>query len=269
MTYKSAIKILTMLGVLFGWLASIARADTLDDIRKKGSITIGVRADRPPFGFRDSEGHLIGLEVDLANDIAKRIGVTAKFDTVVPSNRLQYIEQSKIDLMVATMTVDDERKAAVGVIEPYYYASGVAVLAAKNANIKSSADLKDKMICAMLGAFYINDVHKLTGKDVLTFKTVPLAEKALREGQCVGFAYDDVTLIYQKNADEKWKDFDIIRLDNAVIPWGVAVKLEEKNTAFGKLVSETVTTWHKQGTLVELEKKWLGQNTEWLLQQRK
>lgn len=269
MTYKSAIKILVMLGAILGWLTSIARADTLDDIRKKGSIIIGVRADRPPFGFRDPAGHLVGMEFDLANDIAKRIGVNAKFDTVGPSNRLQYLEQSKIDLMIATMAVNDERKAAVGVIEPYYYASGVAALSANSANIKSSADLKDKTICAILGAIYINDVQKLAGKETLTFKTVPLAEKALQEGKCVGFVYDDVTLIYKKKSDEKWKDFTVVQLDNTPMPWGMAVKLEEKDTAFGKLLSEAITDWHKQGTLVELEKKWLGQNTEWLLHQKK
>lgn len=267
MTCKTAIKLLVVAVAATGWLANVARADTLEDIKKKGTLVVGVKADYPPYGFRDPSGEIVGMEVDLANDVAKRLGVKLQLEPVVASNRMQYVQQGKTDLMIATMSVNEERKKAVGVVEPYYYAAGVAILAVKAANIKSSADLKDKPVCAIQGSFYNNDVQKMTGRDLVAFKGVAENEQALLNGQCAGFVYDDVLLIYKKKSDEKWKDYEVVQLDITPLPWGAAVKSEEKDTAWGKFMSDTVADWHKKGTLLEAEKKWLGQNTKWLLDQ--
>jgi polar amino acid transport system substrate-binding protein len=268
MTYKSAVKILVMAAAMFGWLTGLAQADTLEDIKKKGTLVVGVKADYPPYGTRDPSGEIVGMEIDMAKDVATRLGVKVQLEPVVASNRMQFLQQGKIDLMIATMSVNDERKKAVGIVEPYYYAGGVALLAAKSANIKTGADLKGKPVCAIQGSYYNNDIQsKMTQTDLVAFKGVPENEQALLNGQCVGFAYDDVLLIYKKKADaEKWKDFEVVKLTEITpLPWGLAVKTEDKDSAWGKFMSEAVTDWHKKGTLVEWEKKWLGENTQWLV----
>jgi polar amino acid transport system substrate-binding protein len=268
MTYKSAVKIVLMAAAMLGWLTGLARADALEDIKKKGTLVVGVKADYPPYGFRNPAGEIVGMEPDMAKEVADKLGVKLQLEPVVASNRMQFLQQGKTDLMIATMSVNDERKKAVGVVEPYYYAGGVALLAAKSANIKISADLKGKPVCAIQGSYYNNDIQsKMTGIDLVAFKGVPENEQALTNGQCVGFAYDDVLLIYKKKADaEKWKDFEVVKLtDITPLPWGLAVKTEDKDAPWGKFMSDMVTDWHKKGTLVALEKKWLGENTQWLL----
>ncbi len=266
MTYKSAVKILVMAAAMVGWLTGVARADALEDIKKKGTLVVGVKADYPPYGFRDPSGQIVGMEPDMAKLVADKLGVKVQLEPVVASNRMQFLQQGKTDLMIATMSVNDERKKAVGIIEPYYYASGVALLAAKSANIKSGADLKGKPVCAIQGSFYNTEIQsKMTMTDLVAFKGVPENEQALLNGQCVGFAYDDVLLIYKKKADaDKWKDFEVVQLDIAPLPWGLAVKSEDKDGPWGKFMSEMVADWLKSGKLLELEKKWLGQNTKWL-----
>jgi polar amino acid transport system substrate-binding protein len=266
MTYKSALKILVMAAAMLGWLTGLAQADTLEDIKKKGTLVVGVKADYPPYGSRDPSGKIVGMEIDMAQQVADKLGVKLQLEPVVASNRMQFLQQGKIDLMIATMSVNDERKKAVGIVEPYYYAGGVALLAAKSAKIKTGADLKGKPVCAIQGAYYNAEIQsKMTGIDLIAFKGVPENEQALLNGQCVGFAYDDVLLIYKKKTDEKWKDFEVVKLDITPLPWGLAVKSEDKDTAWGKFMSDMVTDWHKKGTLVELEKKWLSENTQWLL----
>jgi polar amino acid transport system substrate-binding protein len=267
MTYKSAVKIVVMAAAMLGWLTGLARADTLDDIKKRGTLVVGVKADYPPYGFRDPSGEIVGMEIDMAKDVAQRLGVKVQLEPVVASNRMQFLQQGKTDLMIATMSVNDERKKAVGIVEPYYYAGGVALLAAKSAKIKTGADLKGKPVCAIQGSYYNNEIQsKMTGIDLVAFKGVPENEQALTNGQCVGFAYDDVLLIYKKKADAaKWADFEVVKLEITPLPWGLAVKTEDKDAPWGKFMSDTVTDWHKKGTLVELEKKWLGESTQWLL----
>ncbi|MGD9828361.1 MAG: transporter substrate-binding domain-containing protein [Hyphomicrobiaceae bacterium] len=243
-----------------------AKADAMADIKKKGTLVVGVKADYPPWGMRDSSGKIVGMEPDMAADVAKRLGVKLQLVPVVSSNRMQFLQQGKIDLMIATMSDTAARRKVVGTVDPVYYASGVALLAHKKAKIKSEADLKGKPVCALQGAFYNNEMQsKYTGRDLVAFKGVPEAEQALLDGRCVGFVYDDVVLIYKKNSEKKWADFEVVALNQfKVVPWGLAVKLDELNGAWGKFMSATLKDWLKSGTLLALEKKWVGSNTEWL-----
>src|ERR1700726_2997550 len=104
-------------------------AQTLDKVKQRGVLVVGTKADYKPFGFRDPGGAIVGFEPDLAKDVADRLGVRLTREPVVSANRMQFLQQGKIDLMIATMNVTDERKKTVGVVEPSYYASGVNVLA--------------------------------------------------------------------------------------------------------------------------------------------
>src|SRR5438067_12396102 len=79
-----------------------AQTDTLASIKQKGKIVVGVKADYKPFGYTDPSGKIVGLEIDLANDVAKRLGVTAELVPVVAANRMEFLKQGRIDLMIAT-----------------------------------------------------------------------------------------------------------------------------------------------------------------------
>jgi polar amino acid transport system substrate-binding protein len=247
--------------------SSIVKADTLADIKKKGTLIVGVKTDYPPWGMRDSSGKIVGMEPEMAADVAKRLGVKLELVPVVSSNRMQFLQQGKIDLMIATMSDTPERRKVVGIVDPVYYASGVAILANKKANIKSAADLKGKPVCALQGAFYNNDLQsKYTGQELVAFKGLPESEQALLDGRCVGFVYDDVVLVWKKAQEKKWADFEVVALTEwKPVPWGLAVKVEDLDGPWGKFMSETTKDWLKSGTLLALEKKWVGSNTKWLI----
>lgn len=246
--------------------SAAAVADQLDDIKKKGTLVVGVKTDYPPWGMRDASGNIVGMEPDMAADVAKRLGVKLELVSVVSSNRMQFLQQGKIDLMIATMSDTPERRKVVGIVDPVYYASGVAILANKKANIKSAADLKGKPVCALQGAFYNNDLQsKYTGQELVAFKGLPEAEQALLDGRCVGFVYDDVVLVWKKAQEKKWEGFDVVALTEwTPVPWGLAVKSEEVNGPWGKFMSDTTKDWLKSGALLAMEKKWVGSNTKWL-----
>jgi len=244
-----------------------SQADTLDNVKRKGVLVVGTKADYAPFGFLDASGNIVGLEADLAGDVAKRLGVKLELVPVTSANRMQLLQEGKIDLMIATMSVTPEREKAVGIISPHYYATRIGVLAPKSANIKDETDLKGKRICALAGVFF-NDRLKteFTQQDLLVFNSTIDNEAALLADKCVGFAFDDVLLIYQtKSQPEKWKDFDVTVLNEFdPVPWGIAVRREEKNGPWGKFMSGVVSAWLKSNTLLSLEAKWVGQNTIWL-----
>ena len=80
-----------------------AQVDTMASIKQKGKMVVGVKADYKPYGYTDPSGKIVGLEIDLANDIAKRLGVEIELIPVVATNRMEFVKQGRIDMMIATM----------------------------------------------------------------------------------------------------------------------------------------------------------------------
>ena len=118
-------------------LGAAANADVLEDIKKRGTLIVGVKPDYKPFGFRDPSGGLIGIEPDLAADVAKKLGVKLELVPVLSANRMEFLNQGKIDLMIATMSDKPDRRKVVQVIEPLYYSDAVNILLKKDAPVKS------------------------------------------------------------------------------------------------------------------------------------
>ena len=92
---------------------TVVRAGVLDDVKKKGVLVVGTKADYRPFGYLDPSGKIVGLEADLAADVAKRLGVKLELVPVVASNRIQFLQQGKIDLMIATTSDTPDRRKIV------------------------------------------------------------------------------------------------------------------------------------------------------------
>ncbi len=240
--------------VLVGMLgATAARADALADIKKKGVLVVGTKADYRPFGFLDPSGKIVGFEPDLAADVAKRLGVKLELVPVVASNRIQFLQQGKIDMMIATMSDTPERRKIVDIIEPNYYGSGTNVLALKSAGLKSWEGLRGKKVCLIQGAFYNKELQEKYGVDGVAFPGTAEAYAALKNGNCIAFAYDDTAIVGEMQKPE-WSAYDMPLDSILFVPWGLAVKLGEKD--FADWMSKVVTDWHKTGFIEQLEKKW-------------
>jgi polar amino acid transport system substrate-binding protein len=232
-----------------------AAAQTLDKIKQRGVLVVGSKADYKPFGFRDPSGAIIGFEPDMAKDVADKLGVKLEIEPVVSSNRMQFLQQGKIDLMIATMNDKPDRRQLVGILEPLYYASGVNILANKKAGLKSWEQLKGQKVCGIQGAWYNKPVAEKYGADFISFKGQAEAETALLQGNCIGWVYDD-TAFAERLADPKWAGFEMTLDTILEEPWGLAVKLEERDGPWGKFMTGVLEDWHRSGRLIELEKKW-------------
>ena len=245
--------ILFALTAMLGLSAGVAKADALADIKQKGALVVGVKADYRPYGYRDPSGGIVGIEPDLAADVAKRLGVKLELAPVVASNRMQFLEQGKIDMMIATMTDTEERRKVVLIVDPDYYASGTNLLAPKSAHLTDWGQVKGKPVCLIQGSFYNKELQEKYGVEPVAFKGTAEAYAALKAGNCVGVAYDD-TALYGQVLDPDWKDYEVPLKSILVQPWGLAVRLGE--TKFADFMSATIKDWHKTGLVLQLEKKW-------------
>src|SRR5437763_6634187 len=81
--------------------SSAIASSTFEEVKARGKMIAGVRYDSPPFGSLDSNGKVVGFDIDLINDIAKRLGVGIELVQVTAKTRIPTLESGKIDIIAA------------------------------------------------------------------------------------------------------------------------------------------------------------------------
>ncbi len=267
--------IMTVLGLALGLLAGVATAtaqtpDTVAQIKQRGTIVVGVKNDYKPWGFLDPSGKIVGMEIDLVDEIAKKLGVKAELIPVTAANRMEFLNQGRTDLVIATMGDTEARRKVVGMIEPNYYAGATNVLAPKSANLKKWEDLKGRKVCGVQGAYYNRRVTQLYQPELVVFPAVPDALNALIGGNCIAFLFDDTLIVSTlASGDQKWAGYEMPLTSEDPQLWAIGVRLTDLDAPFGKLIKEMSVDWHKSGKLLELEKKWGIKSSPYLIEQNK
>jgi polar amino acid transport system substrate-binding protein len=248
-------------------LAQVQAQDTLARIKEKGVLVAGVKNDYKPWGFLNPSGEIVGLEIDLAGDVTKRLGVRLEMIPVIAANRMEFLRQGRIDLIIATMGDTPERRKVVGMVEPNYYAGATNVLAPKSANLKTWQDLKGRKVCAVQGAYYNRRVSQLYAPELVVFPAVPDALNALVNGNCIAFLFDDTLIVSTlASGDPKWANYEMPLVSEDPQLWAIGVRLEDLDAPFGKILKEMSIDWHKSGRLIALEKKWGIKSSPYLIE---
>ncbi|WP_052022621.1 ABC transporter substrate-binding protein [Ralstonia solanacearum] len=176
--------------------APAARADRLDDIKKAGVLRVGVFDANPPFGFADAKsGQPVGLDVDYAQEIARKLGVKLELRATNPANRVPLLTAGKVDLIAANFTITDERRKQIDFSTPYF-ASGLQFIARKGV-LKQPDDLKKDGIRLGVDKGTTQEATLREGYPnarVIAYDDSPLALAALRSGAIQAFAQDGAKL---------------------------------------------------------------------------
>lgn len=261
------IALATVVATTLGGVSSLAQAacsnDVWNKVMSRGKIVVGVKADYKPWGFRNTDGEIVGMEIDVAQAAADAMGVELETVAVQSSNRMQFLEQGKIDMMIATMSDRADRREIVGITQPNYYTSGTNIMSPKALGFSTWEDLRGKSVCGKQGAFYNEVVTERYGVDVVAFTGNAEAKQALRDKKCVAWVYDDSSIGSDLSSGE-FEDFEMPLSSEDDNPWALAVPLAEKDCIFGHFMSGLTFNLHQSGQLIELEKKWGIQPTAYL-----
>lgn len=169
---------------------------TLDEIKKDGTINIGVFSDKNPFGYVDENGNYQGYDVYFANRLAKDLGVKANYVSTEAANRIEYLQTGKVDVILANFTVTDERKEEVDFALPYMnVALGVV---SRNDNVVKSLDNwnKDDKIIIISGTTaetYLTENYP--DIPLQKFDSYATAKEAFENGTGVAWANDNTEVI--------------------------------------------------------------------------
>lgn len=169
---------------------------TLDEIKKDGTINIGVFSDKNPFGYVDENGDYQGYDVYFANRLAKDLGVKANYVSTEAANRIEYLQTGKVDVILANFTVTDERKEEVDFALPYM---NVALgLVSRNDYVVKSLDNwnKDDKIIIISGTTaetYLTENYP--DIPLQKFDSYATAKEAFENGTGVAWANDNTEVI--------------------------------------------------------------------------
>ncbi len=245
-----------LLGVAM--VSAAGSADTLEEVRKKGVLAAGVRDATPPMGFLDPEkGEIVGVEVDLVKEVARKVGVPLKLVPVAADERLDALRNGRVDLVAASFSKTPDREKVVD-FSLTYFTTRQRVLARKGA-VSNLKDLEGKRIAVVKGTTTeTNLLKKVPSADVLALGDMREVIGALAKGEVDIVSGDGVTLAgYLKTApdDRKGKfeiPADIVLGDE---PYGMAVRLGDRK--FLDLVNGVLTELKASGEAEKIFTKWL------------
>jgi ABC-type amino acid transport substrate-binding protein len=174
---------------------SFAANSTMAKIKASGKLVCGTKFDVIGFGFKNpTNSQVEGLDADLCRAVASAIGVQPEFVEAVSANRLPFLKEDKVDIVISTMTITDARKLEID-FSKVYYKAGQSILTKTGSGIKTVADLNGKKVCSGEGSTSEKNIReKAPQAELLLFKTYTEAGQALADGRCAAVSTDDTIL---------------------------------------------------------------------------
>ena len=233
-----------------------AIAETVENIKKRGTIRLGVLGDQPPWGFVDAEGNNAGYDVDFGRLLAKDMGVEPEFVVMTVAARIASLMTNKVDLCIAVMGMYPERAKVVQFSKPYA-ALSIIVIGKKSDNIKTVADLANLRVGVTRGAAQDTALtaQMPKGSDIRRYDDDASAIQALLAGQVDAIGGNTT---YKLNIDKVQPNNDYeqkLVLNRQYM--GIAMKPGQKE--LNEWCNSFIDKVRDDGTLEALSEKWIHQ----------
>ncbi|HAS33308.1 MAG: glutamate ABC transporter substrate-binding protein [Microbacterium sp.] len=218
---------------------------TMAALAEAGTITIGTKFDQPLFGLLGPSGEPEGFDVEIGKIIASELGIAEddiEWVETVSANREPFIENGQVDIVVATYTINDERKEVVSFAGPYYQAGQSILVLADNEDITSEDDLVGQPVCSVTGSTPAAMLEEIGAEPVLT-DTYSNCLEPLRNGQVVAVSTDNVILAGLAAQNEG--EFKVVGEPFTEEPYGIGLALDD--TEFRMWINDVLEASYADG----------------------
>ena len=230
-----------------------SKVDSLTRVRKAKEISFAMSGGYPPFNFFNPENKLVGFDVDVAQELAHRMGVAFRPVTTDWSGIIEGLRAGTYDGILGSMAVTDQRLKIVSFSAPYYY-SGAQVMVKKDSPAKSAKDLQGKILGVVTGTTFADDAAKLGAKEVKFYKDDTQTLMELNNGVVDGVITDRIVGITAMNT----RRFALSMLGSPLRSEYIAVALRKEDDTLLSKINEELAAMHKDGTLSAISQKWLN-----------
>lgn len=238
---------------------------TYDRVMKTKVIRCGLMTDSIPGGFYNAKKQWVGFDVDIAEEIAHRLGAKLERVPVTNKTRIAFIQEGRIDMSAANMTHKRERDKSIDFSITYFF-DGQKILA-KKGKYHDWKDFVGKKIATMQGTTSEINVKNLLKKlgdpnwdrDVISFQKESQCFQALQMGRVAGWSTDSTILIGYA-AKEPGK-YELVGDFFSNEPYGIG--LPENDSAWRDLINFTLQDMWQDGTYKKIYDKWYGPDTQY------
>ena len=232
---------------------------TMAALKAKGKIVVGTKFDQPLFGLKNpTTGDIEGFDVEIAKLIAKRIDpdLEVEFVEAVSKNREPFIQEGKVDIVVATYTINDTRKQVVDFAGPYYVAGQDIMVKSDNTTIKGVEDLNGRKVCSVQGSTSITNVQKLAPQADLSisFDTYSKCADALADGRVEAVTTDNIILLGL--IKDRGPDYKLVGSTFTEEPYGIGLK--KGDDTFRDFINDVLEEIYESGEWKEAFDKTVG-----------
>lgn len=234
-------------------LGSAAQARPWADIKKSGTIKIATEGAFPPFNLMKGNTPT-GFEVELAEALAKQMGLKVQWTTQPFDSLLIGLNQDRYDFVIASHGITPERQKAVDFSNPHYCTGG-AIVTRPGGPLTAKA-LAGKSVAVQVGTTYLENVRKVPGVgDVKTFPKDTDAQAALMAGRVDAWVGD------------KFTGLDLIKAQKGKVVQGdllfrekIGMAVKKGNTTLLKALNDALAKSQADGTYAKISRSYFGQD---------
>lgn len=218
-------------------------------------LVVGTESTYPPFEMRDSDGRLVGFDIDFAKMVGEKLGLEVEFSDMSFDGLIPALMTGKINMVAAGLTVTEDRAKVID-FSPLYFQSTDSVLSLLDSGISSSDDLQGQTLGVQLGTTQDLRFSKISGLTVRRYSKVDDALADLTLGRIRAVALDSVVAadVLKSTA---YKDKLAVAFTLPSEGDGFALGLSKKDPELNKKVKEAVEQLLREGALDDLRKKWI------------
>ncbi|XOQ42990.1 MAG: Amino acid ABC transporter substrate-binding protein, PAAT family [Clostridium sp.] len=236
-------------------------AGCANNAQNDSPLIVGMELAYPPFETKDDNGNPTGVSVDLAEALGDYLGRPVQIENTAWDGLIPSLQTGKVDVIISSMTITDERSKTVDFSIPYAHAY-LALLTNQDSNINSVEDLNqsDKTIAVKKGTTgYIYATTNLTNAKINTFSSENACVTEVTQGKADAFIYDELT-IYRQNQKHPDTTKAVMISSQTGEGWGMAVK--KGNTELLTKINEFIKEYKENGGFDKLTEKYLSEEKQ-------
>jgi polar amino acid transport system substrate-binding protein len=227
--------------------------------KEDNTLVVGMELQYPPFEMSTETGEAAGISVDIAKELGKELNRPVKIENIAWTGLIPSLQTGKIDIIISSMTITEERAKVVDFSKPYIRA-GLSLLIAKDSEVNSFADVdKEGMVVAVKSGTTGANLAKnsLNKAQINSFDEVAACVLEVSQGKADVFIYDALTVYKNHKANAETTRINLNSIKGTEAYWGIAVKKE--NEELLKEVNSFIEKSRKNKKFDEIADKYLGE----------
>ncbi|MDU2241563.1 MAG: amino acid ABC transporter substrate-binding protein [Paenibacillus sp.] len=233
-----------------------AEQNSLESVKASGKLRIGTEGTYAPFTFHDKEGKLTGFDVEIAQEVAKRLGVEPEFIETPWDGIFAGLDAKRFDAVFNEVTIRDDRKEKYDFSDPYIVSRAVLIVPEDNEDIKTFADLKGKKAGQSLTS-NLTDIAKANGAEIVATEGFNQAIDLLLSKRIDATVNDGLSFLDLK---KQRPDVKLKVVDEMPDAAESAALFNKGNEELVQAVNEALAAMKSDGTYLKISEKYFGED---------